>query len=424
MSLKVLLADDSPTIQKVVKITLANQPYEIVEASSEDELFLKLSSGFAQLVLLDFNLSEKFSGYDLTAKIKQISPNSKVLLMLGTFDHVEDSALEKCGASDKIVKPFDSNKFISLCQKLINSSSLGSSSSLELIEEDQWKMSNAKVPPVREQEFPLLNKDDDKNNLEREVEDWGMSIPGKINVPEKQQQALPPVIGGESENNIVRLTNLEKRKPVEVKFPTDQDLDYPTLEQPYIEQNTSTMSHKENQYISLDSFNQPIQEFEIEGAYVPYETDIRSLEEQIKDEVEQNLWKIDGDFESNKGSKNQMGSDKSADSNLDKELLNFNSTSSPVDWTGIDIMINPEIYGLKFNAESGENAPKESTPEPETAMVRDELDVIIKKYVKEYLDEMFLKSTEKVAWEVIPDLAENIIRQEISKISNKILDRN
>ena len=34
---------------------------------------------------------------------------------------------------------------------------------------------------------------------------------------------------------------------------------------------------------------------------------------------------------------------------------------------------------------------------------------------------MFQKNTEKVAWEVIPDLAENLIRQELQKISTKVL---
>lgn len=47
---------------------------------------------------------------------------------------------------------------------------------------------------------------------------------------------------------------------------------------------------------------------------------------------------------------------------------------------------------------------------------------MVKKYVKEYMDEMFKKNVEKISWEVIPDLAENLIRQELSKISSKIMD--
>jgi hypothetical protein len=37
------------------------------------------------------------------------------------------------------------------------------------------------------------------------------------------------------------------------------------------------------------------------------------------------------------------------------------------------------------------------------------------------MDEMFRKNVEKISWEVIPDLAENLIRQELAKIADKII---
>jgi hypothetical protein len=54
--------------------------------------------------------------------------------------------------------------------------------------------------------------------------------------------------------------------------------------------------------------------------------------------------------------------------------------------------------------------------------IRREIDDLVKKHVKNYMDQLFLQQTEKIAWEVIPDLAENLIRQEISKISSKIMN--
>ena len=78
MNHKVLLADDSLTIQKVIKITLANQPYDIVDCASDDELFRKLPEVKPELVFLDFNLSEKYTGYELTAKIKAAVPSAHI----------------------------------------------------------------------------------------------------------------------------------------------------------------------------------------------------------------------------------------------------------------------------------------------------------------------------------------------------------
>jgi PleD family two-component response regulator len=151
MNHKVLLADDSVTIQKVIKITLANQPYDITDAASESDLFSKLKALDPKLVLLDFNLSEKFSGYELTTKIKSICPNTKVLLLLGTFDSVEDEAMLKCGASEKIVKPFDSNKFISICKRLVDNAPIEeiifpNTEKPQVIEvkvEDNWTLNQA-----------------------------------------------------------------------------------------------------------------------------------------------------------------------------------------------------------------------------------------------------------------------------------------
>ena len=56
MNHKVLLADDSLTIQKVIKITLANQPFDIVDCVTDDELFKKLPEVQPELVFLDFNV--------------------------------------------------------------------------------------------------------------------------------------------------------------------------------------------------------------------------------------------------------------------------------------------------------------------------------------------------------------------------------
>ena len=42
MSYKVIVADDSQTIQKVINITLAKQPYDLIECLSEEALFKEL----------------------------------------------------------------------------------------------------------------------------------------------------------------------------------------------------------------------------------------------------------------------------------------------------------------------------------------------------------------------------------------------
>src|SRR5690606_15696689 len=107
MTSRDLVADDSLTIQKVIGITLANSGYELVECVNEEELFRKIQSNHFDLILLDFNLSDSRSGYELSKQINNVMPGAAIIVMLGTFDSIDEGQFSSCGISDKIVKPFE-----------------------------------------------------------------------------------------------------------------------------------------------------------------------------------------------------------------------------------------------------------------------------------------------------------------------------
>ena len=429
MNHKVLLADDSLTIQKVIKITLANQPYDITDCSNEEELFHQLNLEQPKLVFLDFNLSEKYTGYELTAKIKSISPSTKVLLLLGTFDTVDENAMEKCGASDKIVKPFDSNKFIAICKQLIDTfadEDIPYPETKEPAEtsfenpEDQWTVSHSTEQKFTEEEIekPL---DDSFPNLEnplaKEMSDWGMSVPGIINDSETHELKvdLPPVIGEVKSLDDHRAKTETPNKYAQ-KFPDNSDLDYPTMEELTSKMEEATEAVKEkapsSKLISIDSFNDDSLGIELEGSFVPDESDVSSIEAQIRDEVEENLWQAD-EFEDLK---------KEVSSKIEEVKSNFQPSLNDFDESLFKPLDEQETIDWAESANAFEMPSASEKSEVNLNELRSEMESMVKKYVKEYLDEMFKKNTEKVAWEVIPDLAENLIRQELTKISNKILD--
>ncbi len=442
MNHKVLLADDSLTIQKVIKITLANQPYDITDCSSEDELFHQLANVQPKLVFLDFNLSEKYTGYELTTKIKSLSPSTKVLLLLGTFDTVDDAAMEKCGASDKIVKPFDSNKFIAICKQLIETfadneeipypeAKPESKPVLPSAPEDQWTVSHSTEQKFAEPEKELDNSFPNliDNPLQKEMSDWGMSVPGVINeTSTNTHTGLPPVIG---EVKSLQEHRAQKEaapapSPFEQKFPQSDDLDYPTMEELTSSPKESTPAPKEekpaSKLISIESFNDKSfdMDLQLEGSYVPDESDVSSIEAQIADEVSENLWQAD-EFEDLKKEvsakieevKNNFQPSRNA---FDESLFKPLDENDTINWNE-----SADLFKDNHNEEFTTGPAQQVTAADMSEMKR-EMEAMVKKYVKEYLDEMFQKNTEKVAWEVIPDLAENLIRQELSKISNKILN--
>lgn len=410
MNHKVLLADDSLTIQKVIKITLANQPYDITDCPTEDDLFHHLPIVQPKIVFLDFNLSEKFTGYELTSKIKSLSPSTKVLLLLGTFDTVDDAALEKCGASDKIVKPFDSNKFIAICKQLMDTFA---DESYEFpIEktgefkvdspEDQWKVSHSVEQKSEVDEKPLDNSFPNLNPLQSEISEWGMSVPGVIDGGSDNVVELPPVIG-EKKSPQKTAPKPELPKP-EIKFPETDDLDYPTIEELSSEPKKKTPSLVPIELLKTE-------ELELEGNYVPEETDVSEIEKQIRDEVEEDLWQAD-EFEDLK---------KEVSSKIEDMKTSFQPTINDFDDSLFKPFDDKDSISWEESENSNDNLFGSSPNSVSAESMKAEIEEMVKRYVKEYMDEMFQKNVEKITWEVVPDLAENLIRQELSKISDKIL---
>lgn len=488
MNHKVLLADDSLTIQKVIKITLANQPYDITECSSEEELFKKLPAIQPRIVFLDFNLSEKQTGYELSSKIKSICPGTKILLLLGTFDTLDDAALEKCGAADKIVKPFDSNKFIAICKQLIAtsgdispatapvedeeildeddtiSSSFPSDNDLAMPDtassepEDQWQMKNTalKVQEAKKEEFFNGSSASKMDALSKEMNDWGMSVPNVINdnLPHEIRFDLPPVISEIKSLDEQRQkaeaskaapapavsapaptpspapAQLMEEKKSEAKYPENIDLDYPTIEE--LQSSASGPEQRPAnekqpaQLFSLDIMNEKPMDLQLEGNYVEDTTDISSLEAQIKDEVEEDLWHADEFEELKREVANKIEEIKDELEPVSNKVMEenlFRPVDDPqsIDWTEMTVGHEAESphYEPKFSASHEYHKTEKA---PDMTVVREEIESMVKRYVKEYMDEMFSKNVEKISWEVIPDLAENLIRQELGKIANKIIN--
>lgn len=437
MNHQVLLADDSITIQKVIKITLANQPYDITDCSSEDELFQKLPVIQPKIVFLDFNLSENHTGYELCSKIHAIVPSTKILLLLGTFDTIDDNAMEKCGASDKVVKPFDSNKFIAICRQLIES--FDDSEELSYPEEkkpvqspllvadgpeDQWQMSHATDPFIQVKESVKAEApvSQSLNPLAQEINDWGMSIPSVIGNDSSSRAELPPVIGTVS-------AEIESPAPVKApevlaisKFPANDDLDYPSMGATDFNQDETPQNIKKPKLVPIETLNQEALGLELEGNYVENKTDIGSLEAQIHDEVADNLWHAD-EFEdlkqkvSSKIDEMKSGFQPSRN-DFDESLFKPAENSDSIIWNEV----NSDIFA-KPKFEPTVTSTQIASTEEILEKIRPELEDMVRNHVKDYMDEMFRKNVEKVSWEVIPDLAENLIRQELSKISEKILNQ-
>lgn len=384
MSSRVLIADDSKTIQKVISITLANSGYELSEVQNEGDLLQALGSDQFDLVLLDFSLSEKHTGYELAKIVKEKMPSASIIAMLGTFDPFDDHQAEACGISDKIVKPFESSKFVKKCQEVLESSratpmprptpSVSPKVKEEKAEDfDSWQVEAPRIYVKEEEKLEAPQISDSLDPLSSEMQGWGFST--KVNLEEKYHKAFPPVI-----------EDVQVEPSPVGNFFTDGD---------YINSDQE----------SIDSTDPAIT--------VPIEIS-QALASEIDEEISsESFWGVDDVKPIKAIEAADIGKTNLHDitADLTEKVEEFRKQESPI------------IADDKFSA------PIEETPKvasSSTVLPIDQEELIAKlkhslrPMIEELVKEYCRQSAEKVAWEVIPDLAENLIRKEIKSISDSI----
>jgi CheY-like chemotaxis protein len=106
---KLLLADDSPTIQKVVELTFADEGVEVISVGSGTEALEKLAETKPDVVLADAYMPLP-NGYEICKFIKQNAElkHIPVMLLVGSFEPFDEAEARKVGADDILTKPFQS----------------------------------------------------------------------------------------------------------------------------------------------------------------------------------------------------------------------------------------------------------------------------------------------------------------------------
>ncbi|MBA3631445.1 MAG: response regulator [Acidobacteria bacterium] len=106
---RLLLADDSVTIQKVVNLTFADEGIEVVIAGDGDTAMKKFVEATPDLVMADVNMPG-LDGYRICEMIKQDDETKQipVILLVGSFEPFDEEEARRVGADDYLIKPFQS----------------------------------------------------------------------------------------------------------------------------------------------------------------------------------------------------------------------------------------------------------------------------------------------------------------------------
>jgi len=171
MARKLLLADDSITIQKVVELVLAEEDFEIRSVSNGEDALNVIGSFGPDIVLADIEMP-KVNGYQLCDRIKknQSTSHIPVILLAGAFEPIDEDLARNVGADDSVIKPFESQELIS---KINAALTMSGAEVLEAVA-DEGELAAEEVFEISEEPAEAMAVGEEVSIAEAEEDLWAM----------------------------------------------------------------------------------------------------------------------------------------------------------------------------------------------------------------------------------------------------------
>ncbi len=117
---KLLLADDSVTIQRVIELTFAGEDVQVVAVNDGEQAIARIPIERPDIVLADIGMPKK-GGYDVAAFVKGRADleHIPVLLLAGAFEPVDQARAEQARCDGVLIKPFEPRQVIERVRELL-----------------------------------------------------------------------------------------------------------------------------------------------------------------------------------------------------------------------------------------------------------------------------------------------------------------
>jgi CheY-like chemotaxis protein len=123
MGKKILLADDSITIQKVIELTFSDEDFEVTTVGNGRLAIEKAQELRPDIILCDIIMPEK-DGYDVCDFVKKHATlaHVPVLLLTGAFEPFDQERAARVGCDGFLAKPFEPQTLIAKVKDLLTQS--------------------------------------------------------------------------------------------------------------------------------------------------------------------------------------------------------------------------------------------------------------------------------------------------------------
>ncbi len=480
MSAKILLADDSITIQKVVNLTLRDTDYQLISVNNGDEAVTKAIEEKPDIIIADVSMPGK-TGYEVCREIKS-HPELKsvpVILMHGTFETFNEELAKQVGADDYLTKPFESRVLLEMIEKHLRKETqppveeaapaAGGEEEGLLLEEEVEELEEPAILEAEggEEELALTEDAETLEPAEEVLEEGGEE---DYETEEELLEAEPVEEGGLFEEGelleaeTVEAEVLAEEVPeaaAEIPLEEEVSLEEPVLAEEAVEleageEETELVLEEEvsgteeatvadewsgGEYELAESpFEEPApaQEPDIEG--VTYEETTPQepeklgepvIEDEIQDfeEVSQEAEPFDEVISSYEQAATtpsreevtepidvDTGTEEISEVFAEEPQVEPEEEVIPLHEEAVEE--KTEIY-LEEEAIQAEEAPAEELTPPEAAETVAVAPEISEKMPVDQIEKAIRDAAEKIAWEIVPDLVEMIVKRELDKRLNK-----
>lgn len=167
MGHKVLLADDSITVQKIVKLSLTEEGIEVIAFGNGEQAVSQIENIQPDLVMADVFMPGK-DGYEVCEYVKahpQLS-HVPVILLVHAFEPFDPERAKEAGADHQLTKPFQSIRtLVSTVQELLAKPQTGNSVSATVTAPTPAPATVVQMPFVSPQPTPSSPQDEYSNLL-------------------------------------------------------------------------------------------------------------------------------------------------------------------------------------------------------------------------------------------------------------------
>jgi CheY-like chemotaxis protein len=355
---KLLLADDSATIQKVIDLTFADEGVRVVAVGNGQDAIDQLLELQPDIVLADVFMPAR-NGYEVCEYVKtnEKLKHIPVVLLVGSFEPFDEAEARRVGADDILTKPFQS------IRRLIDR--VGALVSSPPVEKERPTAELPKVPEPEEEEFM------DTYELEVTTAD---TLPLEQALIDHEQKVEQPVAATES---LPREETMETETRDDSPSDSDVLLDLGEFEPVH--------AIADDEFV-LDLDDQPAE------AQAPVAAPMRTfVEPEVKEAAVAAVRAYEPSYEP-----------QVHPSFADTQEVPFASAMQDLAVVEPEpVVAEPEPVAAPTS--SGSFTPGQLTPEM--------IDVIARRVVEMMSD----KVVREIAWEVVPDLAELLIKEQLEK---------